>query len=303
MSIESDHAAHDLESIYCPSCGYDLRGSLQEQAARCPECGAQYDLATLSQSRVPWMHRTELGRLRAWWRTCWMVLVRPKDLAASLNAPMPYADARRFWVICSALVSVPGVIAAWWSPEVAGVGIPAVNIPGIVGAASPVLSWFSLNAYAPWVAGWYLRPVAMACAAIAVFLTTGAVSYLFHFAPIPRRLQDRAAAAGLYTSGAIVFGAIAALAVVLILALVLVATNSFQQPLLLALPFLVPFAVLAWGVAVLRTYRRICRASALRSIAAAALIIATTLLAPLFALVFIPWCVGFARILISAFDT
>lgn len=27
------------DSIYCATCRYDLRGSLQEQASLCPECG------------------------------------------------------------------------------------------------------------------------------------------------------------------------------------------------------------------------------------------------------------------------
>lgn len=65
--MSSQQEALDL---YCPHCGYNLCGI---DSGRCPECGEPFDRATASISRIPWMHRPEIGRIKGWWRTVWMV--------------------------------------------------------------------------------------------------------------------------------------------------------------------------------------------------------------------------------------
>jgi hypothetical protein len=77
----------------CPGCGYNLRGLTQD---RCPECGAPFDRATLSDSQLPWVHRGHRGRQRSYWRTVWEVTVHPKALAAEFCRPVDHAAAQRF---------------------------------------------------------------------------------------------------------------------------------------------------------------------------------------------------------------
>ncbi|HSZ55361.1 MAG TPA: hypothetical protein VK797_06860 [Tepidisphaeraceae bacterium] len=96
------------EDLFCPECGYDLRGSASD---RCPECGLAIDRAGMSVSRIPWVHRREIGRFRAYWRTTWMVMVRRRRLADEMNRPITIADARRFWLVTVVLAWLP--IAAW----------------------------------------------------------------------------------------------------------------------------------------------------------------------------------------------
>lgn len=305
MVTEMTNAAPEADEVLCPACGYDLRGSMGGAVCRCPECGQQFDLASLSTSRIPWMHRREIGRLKAWWLTCWMVLRRPRDLAASLNAPMPYSDARRFWIVCATIASIPAIFVGWWAQSVAGTPIPELNIYSM-GTSSLAPWWFVFNCYAPWAAGCYLMSVAVPCAVMVVFIATGGMSYLFQFAPRPRRLQDRAAAAGLYTSGAIVAGVVPALVLVaLIIALILATSPSawFVDWIPSGVLGFFSLVLLAWWFGVWQCYRRISRAGVVRSALVAGAIVAITLLAVFIGLCFIPWCVGVGRILLSAGET
>lgn len=84
------------EGILCPECSYDLRGSTSE---RCPECG--FELAGLrsSESAIPWVHRGELGWFRAYWKTVWLGLRRPKRLCQEIARPVSHRDAQLFrWI-------------------------------------------------------------------------------------------------------------------------------------------------------------------------------------------------------------
>ncbi|MEW6252771.1 MAG: hypothetical protein AB1716_19215 [Planctomycetota bacterium] len=48
---------------------------------------------------LPWAYRREIGRLRAYWRTVWLVTRRPKQLSLAMSRPVAYRDAQRFrWV-------------------------------------------------------------------------------------------------------------------------------------------------------------------------------------------------------------
>lgn len=60
------------EDIFCPACAYDLRGATSDC---CPECGRSLDNLRSTTSRIPWVHRKDLGHLRAYWQTVWMVTV------------------------------------------------------------------------------------------------------------------------------------------------------------------------------------------------------------------------------------
>jgi len=84
------------DGVYCVRCGYHLRGVVGD---RCPECG--YDLAGLrsTQSGIPWSHRRETGRLRAFWATVWAVTFRTRKFCEEHAREVSYRDARLFqWV-------------------------------------------------------------------------------------------------------------------------------------------------------------------------------------------------------------
>lgn len=86
-SAPSAPGAARLEDAYCPQCGYQLRGLT---SACCPECG--FDLAVVRDpvSRIPWVHRTRIGRLRAYFQTDWFVTWRRKEFYLEIVRP-------RFW--------------------------------------------------------------------------------------------------------------------------------------------------------------------------------------------------------------
>lgn len=90
--------------LACPECGYSLRGISSE---KCPECGLAIDWATLSVSRLPWVHRRTIGRWRAYSRTNLLVIFRPKKLAGEMNRPVSFADAQRFRHVTVLLAWVP----------------------------------------------------------------------------------------------------------------------------------------------------------------------------------------------------
>ena len=101
---EPDRAGVD-EDLYCPECGYNLRGVTSD---RCPECGEEFDRATLAVSRIPWVYRKELGWLRAYWGTVWFVALHPRRFCQEVAHPVDFDDAQRFrWAtIAHVLVSV-----------------------------------------------------------------------------------------------------------------------------------------------------------------------------------------------------
>jgi len=64
----------DGHLLLCPQCGYDLRGL---NGNRCPECGREYDIAsivpTVNARVVDWFQaKCRLGRLGAAWKAAWL---------------------------------------------------------------------------------------------------------------------------------------------------------------------------------------------------------------------------------------
>jgi len=96
------------EGIYCLDCGYDLRGST---SARCPECGFALELLRTGESQIPWAHRREMGRFRAYWKTVWLVMRWPKRFCSEIARPVSYRDSQRFrWL--TVLHAFPPVLVA-----------------------------------------------------------------------------------------------------------------------------------------------------------------------------------------------
>ena len=295
------------EDIYCPHCGYNLRGLT---SGRCPECGNVCDLATMSRSLIPWLHRAEVRRVRAWWQTCWMALRRPGQFAASINAPCPYTEARRFWLINVAIVCLPlvvlcGMFALSFTAKQVPTGPLAMSLSG--GRND---SWLAVNAAVPWMSAVIYWPVVAIAGGLTVLLVTGGVSYLFQVMPIPRRQQDRSAAMSLYSSGAMIAGALVLLCLAVVVGLAWMAVRvSVGLPLnpsavgftaISVLGAASTLAPLIWFAAVLTLYRRICHASLTRSVVVGVLLLLAGILSLAVACGLIPWCIGLLRVILMS---
>lgn len=159
------------EGAHCPNCGYDLRGST---SPRCSECGL--DLATLraGQSQIPWSHRHQLGRWRAYWETVWWGSFRVKRLAAEAALPVNHHDAQRFrWM----------TVAIVFATILAAQGLARLN-------DADAFSWFDEFE-------WILLPV-NAAILLTLAAWTGLPSYFFHPRSLPLPLQNRSIALSYY---------------------------------------------------------------------------------------------------------
>jgi hypothetical protein len=88
-------------------CGYDLRG-LRE--TRCPECGLRFDPDAPPPPRVPWLVRRQIGWPRAYWRTAWLVVLRPDQLAEQAwRAAQYHADDAAVFRRTTALLAAASV--------------------------------------------------------------------------------------------------------------------------------------------------------------------------------------------------
>jgi len=179
VEMSKEPAPPNLSDAVCPGCGYSLRGIESE---RCPECGLLIDRTGLGESRLPWAHRRTIGRLRAFWRTVWLVTFHPRRLAGEMNHGVSYADARMFQWICVVLALVP-VMAALAPLDPNRLLDLGVQFSTLDRAAT----------------------VAVLGLGLMLFLLTasGVASYFFHPRSLPVILQNRAIALSYYGSAAL----------------------------------------------------------------------------------------------------
>ena len=204
--------APDAPPLPCPHCGYDLRGSAVGDAAGvCPECGEAFDAAALTTAAIPWQNRAKIGRFRAFVRTVWLAVRRPRELARQAARPVDYAAARRFQLVCVAL--------AWLGvAPPAGVGL-----------------WLALRGFVqyaggtPTLAGGLADAAVVLAMLIGLFLwlltASGVPSYFFHPRRLDAGLQDRAVAVSYYAAAPL-----ALLPTVAIFAVVVVASWTRGAP-------------------------------------------------------------------------
>ncbi|GJM24466.1 MAG: hypothetical protein DHS20C16_08810 [Phycisphaerae bacterium] len=98
----ADHAANDFD-VYCHECGYNLRGISEP---RCPECGKDSPALLNAESSIPWIHRKELGNVRAFLKTVLFATFSPRKLSEDVYLHIDYREARKFqrWTIAVAMV-------------------------------------------------------------------------------------------------------------------------------------------------------------------------------------------------------
>ncbi len=100
------------DGMYCLDCGYDLRGST---SARCPECGFALELLRTGESQIPWAHRREMGRFRAYWKTVWLVTRWPKRFCSEIARPVSYRGSQSFrWLTVLHAYPPVFIAAAIW---------------------------------------------------------------------------------------------------------------------------------------------------------------------------------------------
>lgn len=309
---ESVAAAVPVE-LFCPECGYDLRGI--EQSERCPECGAAIDRSGASGSRIGWVHRRRIGRLRAYVKTVGQVLFHGDRVGAEAAVrPIDYAAAQRFRWVTVAWVSLPPAVAyviGWGHfvapPWVAGgfpfpLGVsPAFNAP--VPAAYDFLM--------PWAAGamtWYAPPAALVLLTVSL---TGVASYWFHPRRLPVVRQNRAVAVSYYGCAPLAWLPIGLILIGTAAALTASQRNNFPpSPVAEIITILTIFGALgtvgpvvgAWA-ATLRLYRAAVRRGAGGLVAAALGITAAWLGCAVLAFGLIPWLVGYVRLVVESFGS
>jgi hypothetical protein len=162
--------------LHCLACGYSLRGI---ESQRCPECGTPIDRDGLSLPGIPWERRRTIGRIRAYWQTVRIAIIRPRSLAESVLDPV-YSDARKFQQVTVLLAFLPLLAAGIWI---------------LVNAEADEFRSLSQN-FSQHRLGWALEagllPLCAGCLWLFLFTATGAASYFFHPRSISIERQNRA---------------------------------------------------------------------------------------------------------------
>lgn len=181
------------DDLFCLSCGYELRGIDSE---RCPECGRAID-RTQGSSRIPWLHRRRLGRVRAYWRTTRLAL-SPARLSEEMGHPVDLKQAKRFRLVTVMLAFLPLL-------ALIGVCYGLMTWPRrplqarVAGPLGPIVT-----SVAPASGAGLLAEIAcLLSVAIAVWLLLMAIagipSYFFDPPELPVARQDRAIVLSYYT--------------------------------------------------------------------------------------------------------
>src|SRR6185437_855411 len=172
-------SSSDDGELRCPACDYDLRALAGD---RCPECGLLIDRQSLSISQIPWTHRQTMGRFRAFRRTVWLTIRRPKQIAADVSMPVSLTDAKRFQRVVLWLAFVPLVaIGLWGFVSIEQIDLSVHGIDPII----PNRSFAKLVARVPsnQTLGWVLELIGLAIAGVCLWLClkaiTGVGSYFF----------------------------------------------------------------------------------------------------------------------------
>jgi hypothetical protein len=291
------------EALSCPACGYDLRGI--GDASKCPECGLAIDWQEFANSRIPWVHRRQIGRVRAHWRTVWLATVHTKSLAREVHRPVSYADAQRFRLVTSLVAAIGPAIGITFSLLTdSGLGGALASFDpfrGIPNQPTPGL----LDLTLPWAAGAMLPPVMPVCIWLFVFAAAGVASYWFH----PKRLsvikQNRAVALSHYACSPLVLLFPAGVCFAAGLAIAASTHDSrrtyeFTMALGFAASALWILAVVAFYTNTLRLLYQTNGARAGTMIAAAIVFPLSWIACALLTIFAIPWVAGFVRLVFES---
>ena len=241
----------DAAEIFCPACGYNLRGIASE---RCPECGLALDRAQLNRSQLPWTYRHEIGRVRAYLKTVLLVLARPRRVGEEVARPVSLEDARRFRHITVMIAFVPVMAAITWQLFVIKHDIRATMtrpIPSSINQQPAGVTWPAAAVVAPthaWI-GWTLEtgllPIVAFSAWLFLYACSGVASWFFHPPSLSIPRQNRAIALSYYSSAAM---AIMPASLAIVIQILLTATSPIARRFL-------PYIVLLGFLALIPVYQ------------------------------------------------
>lgn len=153
----------------CPECGQSYygtssRGHLEPFAFACSRCNTKINMDTMvlhpaegvhedkasHSRRIPWLRRTDLGFLNAYWKTLGMSLGNPITLGKRLSQRSEPTQAVRFCVI-TLLFTLSLAVAPWVIFLMAASNVPSAAFQGF-----SVAFFFSLVGYTGIIGLWIL---------------------------------------------------------------------------------------------------------------------------------------------------
>ena len=291
-------------AIRCPGCGYDLRAATGD---RCSECGLVVDREALRRSAFPWAHRRQVGRVRAFLKTVWIVAVDSKSLGqetAKDQSPRDAAVFRRWVAAALALCGAGAVVMLLESGVIADLQLDP----------SPVLLWFGRMAgpmqdlLVPWSAGILWRPALFGYAIALAFYVAGATRPIFRTRGQSGEYADTVESIGAYAAAPLVLVLFGTAGYALVAALEtyvgirFIARIWFPAAVLVILSFL----LLILGVA-LTLYRtgqwraRTAHAGYPTAFAAMGELLLRWVAGCVVVVGVVPWCVGFGWLVVDSF--
>ena len=296
--------------IFCPDCGYNLRGIASD---RCPECGFAFDRAQLNRSQLPWTYRHDIGRIRAYWKTIFLVLGKPRRVGEEVARPVSLEDARRFRHITVMIAFIPVFAAVAWQMFLLKHSIRGAMtrpIPSSMYQSPPGMTWPAAAVVAPahaWI-GWTLEFGLLAVVAFATWLflyaCSGVACWFFHPPSLSIPRQNRAVALSYYASAAMAMmpASIAILIQILLTATSPIARRFLPYMVLLGFLALIPIYQLFQSYLVpMRMLRRATQATTARVWTMGAVLPLTWALLGIVILIGIPVAYLYASIVVISF--
>ena len=248
-AVQVAHTAIE-QDVFCQSCGYDLRGLTGD---RCPECGADISGVHTLVTRIPWVYRHEIGRVRAYCQTLWLVMFCQRKFGEEMARSVSWEDAQRFrWVTVGFLtVSILAAVVA------AYLNVPSNPFQGELANQSYMAIWPACGCYL----------------IILLFLivATAIPSYFFHPRDVPVIQQNRAVALSYYACGPLVLLGVSCLSLAIAL-LPKIGESMLGVPFTFAAVGLPIGAVVPWWLDLIHLCRRLLPQRPGRAIALALLV-------------------------------
>ena len=283
--------AEDDSGAECPECGYDLRG-VPPDSARCPECGLEIDPVAARKPHLPWVHRRQIGRVRAFIRTALLVTLQPRRFVEDVRRPAERRDGVLFRAIVVALVLLPLAFMTWVETPFDPRMIESV-VQDIASGVPSAQGWLVPTLYGvEWAA------VRVACVAGGLVALTGAGLPFLRGGDMTATRRGRARALAHYTCAPLLVVPTYFLVGV---AVAVLANRAFMVVMgyLLAGAILLVLAVLDWWwVQVLLVHRA--TGSVRRAVRAGALLPVLWVMLAFVFLIVLPWLVGWARIVAAS---